>query len=131
MRLAVGLLALALVQEFGAPAGAQQMHKCKDAAGKITYSSDPCAKIGLNPGGEVKSGLVTVAPSVKPKPVAAKPKPGTERGEAPTDYSDFKQQLADERADKDGKRKPRCFIVQTPMGTSTKCLDKGDAAELD
>ena len=122
-------LAAALALAFCAHAQAQ-MFKCKDAAGKITYSSDPCDKIGLSKGGEVRGGQVTVAPGLKPKPVAAKPKPGKEKGEAPTDYSEFKDQLDKEKR-KGDPSKPRCFIVTTPMGTSTKCVDKADQAELD
>ena len=108
-----------------------QMFKCRDAAGKITYSSEDCKKIGLAPAGAVKEGQVTVAPGLTPKApaVAAKPKPGTERSEGPADYSEFKQELEAKKGG--GERKPRCFIVQTPMGTTTKCLDKADQAEMD
>jgi uncharacterized protein DUF4124 len=125
----VRLLAAALALAFCAQAQAQ-MFKCRDAAGKITYSSEDCKKIGLAPAGPIKENQVTVAPGLKPKPVPAKVKPGTEKGEAPTDYSEFKEQLDKEKR-KGEDRKPRCFIVQTPMGTTTRCLDKADQAEMD
>lgn len=123
-------LAAALALAFCAHA--QAMFKCKDPAGKITYSSEDCKKIGLVPAGPIKEGQVTVAPALKPKaaPVAAKAKPGKEKGEAPADYSEFREQLDKEKR-KGDPSKPRCFIVQTPMGTTTKCVDKADQAELD
>ena len=124
------LLAAALALAFCAHAQAQ-MFKCRDAAGKITYSSEDCKKIGLAPAGPIKQNQVTVAPALKPKAAPpAKVKPGAESSEGPTDYSEFKEQLNKEKS-KGDVRKPRCFIVQTPMGTTTKCLDKADQAEMD
>ena len=125
------LLAAALTLAFCAHAQAQ-MFKCSDAAGKITYSSEDCKKIGLAPAGPIKENQVTVAPSLKPKAATPpKVKPGAESSEGPTDYSEFKQQLDKEKNKDGGTRKPRCFIVQTPMGNTTKCLDKADQAEMD
>jgi len=104
------LLALALC----APAAAQQMYKCKDAAGKFTYSGQPCEDLGLSPGGEVK-GKTSVAPAFKAPPKAphdaakaasaAKPSPAAKAAEAP----------------KEPER--RCFTVKTAKGTSTRCND--------
>jgi hypothetical protein len=98
MRAMVMLLGLALA----GPAGAQ-MHKCKDTAGKITYTSRECAQLGLQEAGEVRDSLNTVplpAPSnrgtqpfrplpqeVSPSTDAAQPAPA---GESNDDRRCFK-----------------------------------------
>jgi len=53
-------------------AGAQNALKCRDAPGKITYSSEPCESLGLKNEGEVPN-RVTVAPATKVPPRAAPP----------------------------------------------------------
>ena len=80
-RITLTLLALAL----GPQAGADELYKCKNAAGKITYSGQECSQIGLTSAGEVK-GKTNITPALKfPAPPieargtagqASKPAPG-------------------------------------------------------
>lgn len=112
MKLRILLPALALA--IGTEAGAQ-MYKCKDAAGRITYSSQDCAAIGLISAGEVQE-KVNVAPAFKPPP-APKPLPPTQAQPAPT------PKPAPMAAEPERKKEPqrRCFVVQTPKGPVTRC----------
>ena len=92
---------------------AQQLYKCKDAAGKITYSSTECARLGLKPGGEIRDQL-NVSPAVKfdlAPPSPAKP------AAAPA--------AADTRAAASEDKAPerRCFTVKTAKGVATRCND--------
>jgi len=112
MKLRILLPALALA--IGTEAGAQ-MYKCKDAAGRITYSSQDCASIGLIPAGEVRE-KVNVAPAFKPPP-APKPLPPTQAVKpAPKPAP---APMATEPEKKEPER--RCFVVQTPKGPVTRC----------
>lgn len=115
MKLRILLPALALA--IGTEAGAQ-MYKCKDAAGRITYSSQDCAAIGLIPVGEVQE-KVNVAPAFKAPP-PPKPSPAQAAKPAP------KPSPAPMAADPDKKKEPerRCFVVQTPKGPVTRCNEK-------
>jgi hypothetical protein len=97
-------------------AAAQGMYKCKDAAGRITYSGNECELIGLTPAGEV-TGKANVAPAYKPppgsraKPVAgAKPAATASQGPAKKE-----EPAAPER---------RCFVVKTAKGNVTRCNDQ-------
>ena len=70
MRNAVAVLLLVAC----APALAQGVFKCRDAAGKVTYASQECDRLGLKDAGEVKNTLQT-SPAQKPQsapPPAAK-----------------------------------------------------------
>jgi len=98
-----------------AQAAAQQMYKCKDAAGKITYASRECKDIGLSSAGEVK-GRASIAPAYKaPKsPAAARPKPAAAAQGAPA------------AADAAKTPERRCFTVKTAKGTATRCNDVPD-----
>lgn len=115
MKLRILLPALALA--IGTEAGAQ-MYKCKDAAGRITYSSQDCAAIGLISAGEVQE-KVNVAPAYKPPP-QPKPLPPTQAQPAPT------PKPAAVAAEQEKKKEPerRCFVVKTAKGTVTRCNDK-------
>ena len=88
------------------------MFKCKDAAGKITYSSEDCGKIGLTPAGGVKDRVI-VQETRKPKGMPALP-PDLEHPPEP-------------EAD---KPKQKCFLVQTPWGTKRQCVDVHDANKV-
>lgn len=114
-RMTLRAILAALLLGFGIPAGAQT-YKCKDAAGRITYSSQDCAAIGLIPAGEVQE-KINVAPAFKPPP-APKPLPPTQAAKpAP------KPAPAPMAAEPEKKKEPqrRCFVVQTPKGPVTRC----------
>lgn len=85
------------------------MFKCKDAAGKITYSSEDCGKMGLDPAGGVKERVITQT-TRKPQPLPALP-PDLENPRAP----------AKESADGDEK----CAIIMTPFGYRKHCAKPG------
>lgn len=107
LRILLPALALAIATEAGA-----QTYKCKDAAGRITYSSQDCAAIGLISAGEVQE-KVNVAPAYKPPP---QPQPPPSQAVKPAP----KPAPAAAEAE---KKKPerRCFVVQTPSGPVTRC----------
>lgn len=99
-----------------AQAAAQPLHKCRDAAGKVTYASQDCEMLGLKPAGEIRE-RATVAPAFKaPPPAAAKPtaapsaKAAAAAGQAPK-----------KDAEKEGEDR-RCF--KTAKGT--RCNDTPD-----
>ncbi|HEY8067890.1 MAG TPA: hypothetical protein VIF38_03280 [Burkholderiales bacterium] len=98
---------------FCAQAAAQGMHKCKDAAGKITYTGSECQLLGLTPAGEV-AGRANVTPALKfpAQPAAA---PAAEEPPAPAPAQ------ASGDASSDPQR--RCFSVKSGKGTSTRCND--------
>jgi hypothetical protein len=112
------ILFAAVALSLGAAAAAQQMFKCRDAGGKITYAGQECEELGLSPAGEVK-GRASMAPAYSPSPpppAVASPKPaaspaaqGVPRGS-------------------DASREPerRCFTVKTAKGTATRCNDVPD-----
>lgn len=110
----------ALLLCYGATAGAQ-MYKCKDAAGRITYSSQDCAAIGLISAGEVQE-KVNVAPAYKPPP---QPKPSPSQAAKPA------PKPAPMAAEPEKKKEPerRCFVVQTPKGPVTRCNEKPEEDE--
>ena len=66
-----------------AQAGAQSMHKCKDAKGKITYAGQECEDLGLKPAGDIQERS-SVAPAFRaPAAPAARPKPVPAKGASP------------------------------------------------
>ena len=127
-RITLTLLALAL----GPQAGAEELYKCKNAAGKITYSGQECSQIGLTSAGEVK-GKTNITPALKfPAPPieargtagqASKPAPGGPAtggsGTAAAAAAPAAQPVA--AGEEDPNR--RCFSVKTAKGTSTRCND--------
>ena len=127
-RITLTLLALAL----GPQAGADELYKCKNAAGKITYSGQECSQIGLTSAGEVK-GKTNITPALKfPAPPieargtagqASKPAPGVPAtggsGAAVAAAAPAAQPVA--AGEEDPNR--RCFSVKTAKGTSTRCND--------
>ncbi len=127
-RITLTLLALAL----GPQAGADELYKCKNAAGKITYSGQECSQIGLTSAGEVK-GKTNITPALKfPAPPieargtagqASKPAPGVPAtggsGAAAAAAAPAAQPVA--AGEEDPNR--RCFSVKTAKGTSTRCND--------
>ena len=94
-----------------AQAGAQPVYKCQNAAGKVTYASQPCADLGLRAVGEVKESI-NVAPAFKapPRPAAPAPAPAA--------------QMAPPKAPEPAKPERRCFKVKTATGYGTRCNDK-------
>jgi hypothetical protein len=93
-----------------AQAAAQPLHKCRDAAGKVTYASQDCEMLGLKPAGEIRDRS-TVAPAFKapPPPAAPAAKAASAAGQA-----------AKKDAEKEEDR--RCF--KTAKGT--RCNDTPD-----
>ena len=89
------------------------MFKCKDAAGRITYSSEDCAKAGLDPAGAVKERVI-VQTTRKPKPLPALP-PDLEHPSAPAKES------------ADGEEK--CSIIMTPFGYRKHCAKPAGAID--
>lgn len=106
-----------------------QVYKCKDAAGKFTYSSRVCSEIGLISGGEV-TGHINMIPANKPAPIAAaKPAPAAKAASAAA------APKAAASGDASAQEPRRCFVVtrviKTPKGNqtvkSTRC--DGDPAD--
>lgn len=100
-----------------------QVYKCKDAAGKLTYSSRVCSDIGLVSGGEV-TGQINMIPATKPAPIAAataapavKPAPAAKAATAAAAAQ------APAPADAASQEQRRCFVVtrviKTPKGNQT------------
>ena len=115
MKILIAMLGLLL----GAQVEAQQTYKCKDAAGKITYSSRECSQLGLDSAGEV-TGRITVQPAIKVAPAAPAPPPPPAAA-AKDDASASKASAA--AKDPNAPPERRCFSVKTAKGTSTRCND--------
>ena len=91
-------------------AWAQEMYKCKDAAGRITYSGKECSLIGQTSAGEV-TGRISVQPALSVPPRSAGPAAPAPYVRPPTP--------AEAKAPEEPER--RCFTVKTAKGTSTRC----------
>jgi len=102
-------------------AATQGMYKCKDAAGKITYSGRECHLIGLTDAGEV-TGRAVVTPIVKSVP--SKPAPAPE--DAAKKTPDAASQTTAKAKDA-AEPERRCFTVKTAKGATTRCNDKPEA----
>ena len=113
IQVAVVAAALALA---GLQARAQQVYKCQDGAGKITYANNECAALGLRSAGEVKES-VNVAPAFKapPRPPAPAPAPAA--------------QSAPPKAEQVAEPERRCFTVKTAKGVTTRCNDTPEDAD--
>ena len=118
MKLLVALLLLAA----SGTAAAQATYKCKNAAGKITYSGQECSEIGLTSAGDV-TGRASVAPAVKvsPERQANRPKPPSAASQAPKPKAATAN--PGELIDPDDDPNRRCFKVKTAKGTATRCND--------
>jgi hypothetical protein len=107
----VGAVVAVAIALATAQAGAQQVYKCQDAAGKVTYASQPCADLGMRSGGEVKESInVAPAQKVPPRPAAPAPSPAA--------------RAAPPKAAKAAEPERRCFTVKTAKGVATRCNDK-------
>ena len=110
MKVLLALLALLL----SGPAAAQGMYKCKDAAGKITYSGAECNLIGLTSAGEV-TGRVVVTPSLKPPDASPQFGPSMNDARTPATKS--------AAAPPPPEQERRCFTIKTAKGVTTRCND--------
>ena len=63
-----------LLLGFWAAAGLAQttMYKCTDAQRRITYSSDPCEKLGLKDAGPIPDRVTSMPSTEPPKPATRK-----------------------------------------------------------
>lgn len=95
-------------------AGAQQVYKCQDAAGKVTYASTPCADLGMRSAGEVRES-VNVAPAYKAPPRPATPPPAA--------------QATKPDPEKVAEPERRCFTVKTAKGFATRCNNKPEESD--
>jgi Domain of unknown function (DUF4124) len=101
-----------------AQAGAQQVYKCQDAAGKVTYASNPCADLGMRSAGEVKESInVAPAQKVPPRPAESAPAPAAQSA------------TPKPKAEKAAEPERRCFTVKTAKGVATRCNDKPEDAD--
>jgi hypothetical protein len=100
-------------------AGAQDMYKCKDAKGRITYASNECSLLGLLPAGEI-TGRASVAPAQKVVPFRHAPESAPAAPAAPA-AAPQGVAAGDAKADADDKR---CFKIKTAKGSGTRCNDK-------
>jgi len=98
-------------------AAAQGMFKCKDAAGKLTYSGRDCHLIGLVPAGAV-TGRAVVTPIVKSKP--SKPAPPAEEPAKAAKPDAKKPEPASQSAAAPAEPERRCFKTAKGM----RCNDK-------
>lgn len=116
MKPGVKLFFAAMVFPLCAEVAAQEMFKCKDAAGRITYSGNECSQLGLISAGEIK-GRAVVMPALR-TPAAPRPAPSAAVEDAvPSGQSG--------PGSKDAPAIPerRCFAVKTAKGTVTRCND--------
>ncbi len=102
-----------------AQAAAQDMYKCKDAAGKITYSGRECSLLGLTSAGEV-TGRASVTPALQFQPTAPSAPVRSVEGRAPAAAPQPDPAAGAPDDDK------RCFTVKTAKGTATRCNDRPD-----
>ena len=115
LRICLALLVLPLCTA----AGAQDMFKCKDAAGKITYSGKECHLIGLIDAGAV-TGRATVTPALQfqnrpaPPPAQVYTPPPASQGVAKTQPAEEPER--------------RCFTVKTAKGSATRCNEAPEEA---
>jgi hypothetical protein len=114
--LAMRMLVALLVLCFSAGAAAQTTYKCKDKAGKVTYSGTECHLLGLQAEGEV-ADRVSTTPALKTPPRSRSAQPPPPSTSAPTAAKDSAPPPPDRR----------CFTVQTKTGPVTRCNDKPDA----
>jgi hypothetical protein len=112
----LGSVFAAAIVFVAAQAGAQQVYKCQDAAGKVTYASHACEDLGMRSAGEVK-GSINVAPAQKVPPRPAAPAPAAQ---APAPAA----QAVAPNAEPAAEPERRCFKVKTAKGFATRCNDK-------
>ena len=118
MKVLFAVLAILLCAEVAA----QQMFKCKNASGRITYSGSECKNLGLSPAGEIK-GQANVM-STPETPTATR----DNEAPTPTPRPGVKEQAPVARDNPAGEAPPvtperRCFTVKTAKGTTTRCND--------
>jgi hypothetical protein len=104
---------LAVLAVLCAASAQAQTYKCRDAAGKITYSSQECRNLGLRDAGEVADKM-NITPAVRPN------------------YPSWNKPQDDSAAEEEKKEPPkaperRCFTTRNAKGgTSTRCNDTPD-----
>jgi len=108
LRICLALLILPLCTAVGA----QNMYKCKDAAGKITYAGKECELLGLIDAGAV-TGRATVQPAL-PTPVPSAAPSAPRPYVRPAAPAEAKAKVSEEP-------ERRCFTVKTAKGIATRC----------
>ena len=118
MKVLFAILAFLLCAELAA----QQMFKCKDASGRITYSGSECKDLGLSSAGEVKGQANVVStPGLPPTTRDHDRPPPTTPNVTRQDRPVAQDIPAAEAAP--GTPERRCFTVKTAKGTATRCND--------
>ena len=117
---------------LSSPAVAQEMYKCKNAAGRLTYASQPCKDLGLSPAGEVK-GQISISPGLAPAPAAKPAEKAAEKapGKAPEAKVEAKKEVKVEskpvatkpqaKVDTPQPPDPGCVMVRTVTGMARQC----------
>ncbi len=103
-----------------AAAAAQGPYKCKDAAGRITYSDTDCELIGLTSAGEVK-GRASVAPAYKPPPASTKPGAGAKQPAKQPAKPAATAGRSPARKDEPAAPERHCFVVKSAKGNVVRC----------
>jgi hypothetical protein len=113
MKLLIALLVLPMCIS----AAAQGMYKCKDAAGKITYSGKECHLMGLGDAGEV-TGKASVTPAQKQPPGSAP----SARPAAPSPQPPAAASQSAQKSPEAAESERRCFVVKSgKKGSATRC----------
>jgi uncharacterized protein DUF4124 len=122
----VAVLALACI--FSGAAAAQT-YKCRDKAGKVTYTNTQCSELGLKDAGEVPDHI-NVNPSYLPSapglpsPETAGRAPRAEPPRTPPPAAETPAGAQPPSGDDEANPKRRCFVVKTPTGSVTRCNDR-------
>lgn len=106
-------------------AAAQGPYKCKDAAGRITYSDTDCELIGLTSAGEVK-GRASVAPAYRPPPAGTKPGAGAKQPAKPAATAG----RSPARKEVPAAPERHCFVVKSAKGNVVRCNEAPPGEEL-
>ena len=111
VKLLPAILALSLCAEVAA----QQLFKCKDVAGRITYAGKECSELGLSSAGEIRDRS-SVTPALRP------PSPEVRRA-APERAARVEPPPSGTSEVAPATPARRCFTVKTEKGSVVRCND--------